>query len=217
MAESILKLFEQSPPSRFLVCGKGPSLDAFVRNPILGTPFSVWAINDAVFAMADCLPKKEHFFWSWQDERYSRMKAPAGCVQVTRPGYDIPEGGYEFDREYMDAFLHMRKHPKLALGALGEWTTGKTVQIIGEWLRRWDMLAEVIMVGCDAFDDPLQPDECYADCVSKACPSELNADSTDYRKSVEMLGLCLQGYVQYFRPLRWYHRELREAREKAAV
>lgn len=210
MAESILKLFDKPCPSRFAVCGKGPSLDTFIGDMELAGTWSDWcifAINDAV----TLLPADYHV---WQDCRYQKEPGPPGCQPIRqvkdverfhRDGGPYKDRGYLWTngKEWLDPFAPFREVRDIrgGIGILGEWTTGKAIMIIGEWLKRRGQTAELLIVGCDAFDD-------HQDTTTAVSLPEGMAETTDYAKSSEMLGIALQRYVDRFHTVRWYHREL---------
>lgn len=210
MAESILKLFDKPCPSRFAVCGKGPSLDTFIGDMDLMNEWGAWtivAINDAVTV----LPADYHV---WQDCRYQKEPGPPGCQPIRqvkdidrfhRDGGPYRHTGYVWtnDKEWVDVFKPFRhvRDIRGGIGILGEWTTGKAIMIIGEWLKRHKQTAELLVVGCDAYDDQ---DTVTAD--SLPAGQEVSPDA--YAKSSEMLGIALQRYVDRFHTVRWYHREI---------
>ncbi len=74
--------------------------------------------------------------------------------------------------------------------------------IIGEWLRRAHKTAELLIVGCDAYDDHENTE------TAAALPDGQEVSPDAYAKSSEMLGVALQKYVDRFHTVRWYHREL---------
>jgi hypothetical protein len=166
----------------------------------------IFAINDAV----QVVPAN---YFVWQDARYQKVAGPPGCQPIRqvkdverfhRDGGPYRHTGYVWTngKEWIDAFAPFRhvRDVRGGIGILGEWTTGKAIIIIGEWLRRQHKTAELLIVGCDAFDD-------HAD-TRKADVLPDDVRPADYAKSSEMLGIALQGYVRYFHAVRWYHREL---------
>lgn len=208
MAESILKLFEKDPPHRVVVAAKGASLDHYKKYGLKGLSWTVFAINEAVHAIP-C------HYWVWQESsKYGSIEPPDGVIPIRPAGRSIVARGrgYEWDWEIANIFGWLNRSPKLALGALGEWTTGRALAYVGEWLRRHKSVAEVVIIGCEAYDNPHWPKGPeYAECVKPFVLDNRSTVPTDYSKSVEMLGLCLQQYADYFRPLRWLHREIKEA------
>jgi hypothetical protein len=211
LAENILKLFDEPCPVRFAVCGKGPSLDTFIADMELANDWGAWcivAINDAV----EVLPADYHV---WQDWRYTKTKPPPGCVPIrqvkwpdkfnTTDGGEWRHLGYTWTngKEWVDPFFPFREVRDIrgGIGILGEWTTGKAIMILGEWLRRAKKTAELLIVGCDAFDDHLDT------AIATSLPDGQKQE-TSYAKSSEMLGIALQKYTQFFHTVRWYHREL---------
>jgi hypothetical protein len=211
VAENILKLFETPCPSRFAVCGKGPSLDTFIADYALAMEeWSIVAINDAI----EVLPANFHV---WQDSRFTKTKPPPGCIpirQVKWPDkFNTENGGawrhlgytWTNGKEWVDPFVPFREVRDIrgGLGILGEWTTGKAIMILGEWLRRAGHTAELLIVGCDAYDDQ----ENVATAAALPNGQEVSPDA--YAKSSEMLGVALQKYVDRFHLIRWYHRELK--------
>lgn len=208
MAESILKLFEKPCPDRFAVCGKGRSLGTFVVDYELAMEeWCIFAINDAV----TIVPAN---YFVWQDCCYQKEPGPPGCQPIRqvkdidrfhRDGGPYRDTGYVWtnDKEWVDVFRPFRhvRDTRGGIGILGEWTTGKAVVIIGEWLKRHKQTAELLIVGCDAYDD-------QQDTATAAALPEGQAVSPDaYAKSSEMLGIALQKYVDRFHVVRWYHRE----------
>jgi hypothetical protein len=207
VAESILKLFDKPCPDRFAVCGKGRSLDAFAGHDVADMGWCIFTINDAVHVVPSD-------YFVYQDSRYEKVEPPIGCEPIRqvrdKARYDRDRSMYS-DRgylwtngeEWIDSFAPFRRVRDIrgGLGILGEWTTGKAIVIIGEWLLRHKKTAELLIVGCDAFDD-------LQDTATAASLPDGMVPETDYSKSSEMLGKALDKYLPCFHTVRWYHREL---------
>lgn len=212
MAEQIFELFKKVPPRRVIVAGKGRSLDVLIDQMDAGAwrDWCIVAINDAVKA----LPWSTYFVW--QDIRYQQFACPPGCQPIrqaldisrfNRDGGPFKEQGYVWTNGFgwADTFRDFRKCRDIrgGLGVLGEWTTGKAIAIVGEWLKRHDRTAELLIVGCDSYDDA------SATATAGSLPDGQEPAPT-YAKSAEMIGQALQCYMDRFEPLRWLHRELLE-------